>query len=90
MQPRGRRRFPTAPGGPIAGDTQTWPSSSTGTPCARRSRRPDIVFHLQDRSARSLTRAGVVDLSKPSDASSVNVLIGTTEVGCRRIVLTVP
>ena len=75
------------PGADRSGGTRTWPSSPRHAVCSPRS---DLIlfFIWQDRSARSPNLELVSSTYQSLLTSSVNVLIGTTEVGCRRIVLT--
>jgi UDP-glucose 4-epimerase len=81
-----RKQRPTARGGPI-----WWQADMADLAAARRvlaAVRPDIVFHLAGSVGASPSLELVLSTYQSLLTSTVNVLVGTTEVGCRRIVLT--
>jgi nucleoside-diphosphate-sugar epimerase len=80
-----RKQRPTIPGGPI-----WWQADVAELPTARRvlaAVRPDIVFHLAGSVGASPNLELVWPTYQSLLTSTINVLIGATEVGCRRIVL---
>jgi UDP-glucose 4-epimerase len=81
-----RKQRPTTRGGPI-----WWHADMAELSTARRvlgAVRPDIVFHLAGSVGASPNLELVWSTYQSLLTSSVNMLIGTTEAGCRRIVLT--